>query len=386
MGDRDTHELAQIIIDNEPDLMSRLRNCPTSRAPNIFHCDPDTNIWSNLPPAAARELIVSKLDTATLSAREVRRIGSGRDIAYLVAARVIDSSFVDRLDKNLDLFAVDNGVFDSSTGSVVFRAIHPNDLISKTKTAGWSYDPQMAAAHRHDVDRFLSTTLPDPAERQIFLRFVATLLSGRRRVLRFLMLSDTPESSGSGKTSLLRLLGEFFGTFGTYTSEVSKYFMRATHNRGRNGHSAELAALEGKRLICIDAVQRNMDVDEGTLGLVSGGATTVSGRRYNSNRGFEFDWQAGIIITCTAGNCPRRILEDRVLFGRMLVIPMRSKFVSGDLQDPNDVRIEHGIGAMFNDMRSALADVLVELYDNRDVAFSDDEIPISMVQMKESMA
>ena len=82
MGDRDTHDLAQIIIENEPDLMIRLRNCPTSRAPNIFHCDPDTNIWSN---AAARELIVSKLDTAALT--------------YLVAARVIDSSFVDRLDR-----------------------------------------------------------------------------------------------------------------------------------------------------------------------------------------------------------------------------------------------------------------------------------------------
>lgn len=249
-----------------------------------------------------------------------------------------------RLDSDPDLFAVDNGVFDSSTGSVVFRAIQPDDVISKT--AGWSYDPRMAAAHRQDVDRFMAAVLPDPAERRTFLKFAATLLSGRRHVRRFFLLTDaTLETSGSsGKTALLRLLGEFFGRFGEYSSEVKD----------------ARAALLGSRLHAIDAVNRNTGVDESALG------------------GGEAD-AAGIVMTCLFGECPRSIMADR----RMLVIPMRTTFVS-EPRVPGEVRVESGVCARFKDMRSALADVLVELYDNRDVAFSDDNIPLSMLLTKDS--
>jgi hypothetical protein len=389
MGDRSLSELAQIIVDNDPEFMSRLRNCPVSSAtsakPNIFYCKPDTNVWSNMIPLAAQGLIASKLRTVVdLSMPEAHSAGSDRgrkELVKLVSAHVTaDHQFIECLDRNPNLFAADNGVFDSSTGSIVFRAIKPDDMISKT--AGWSYDPQMAAARRQDVDKFMKTIFPDDDERRIFLKFVATLLSGSRNVKRFVLLADTPGTEwNSGKTTLMHLLGGFFGRFCHYGG--AKFLTRSQRD---HGHDVGLQMKDGCRLLVADEViNRRYAIDNNMLRTVVDGPALVSGRAFRTRRLFSFFWQAGIILTCNEGGCPEGILTDQTLFNqRMLVIPMRTKFVCTEPKEPNEVRINQDIYKTFKDMRSALSDVFMELYDNRDEAFSDDNIPISMVQMKES--
>jgi hypothetical protein len=68
------------------------------------------------------------------------------DMVHCFSREVVDDSFTSRLNANLDLFVVDNGVFGMSNGGA-FRAITPDGF--KSLTAGWKYDPDLAKEYRY---------------------------------------------------------------------------------------------------------------------------------------------------------------------------------------------------------------------------------------------
>jgi hypothetical protein len=387
--DRTQYDLIMAFIQAAPEFLSRrIRNCPqTPRSgTKMYHCDPETNVWRRVSNVEAIDIILAEffrvIATTPGEARSMRTRQGRYFLLNQVGLDALDESFMDRLDSNCRLFPVDNGVFDSSSRPIAFRAIRPEDEISRT--AGWSYDANAGAAERNreDLDAYLSQVFPIPEERAIVLKFFANLLSGCRNAKKFLILAGRPGGS-NGKSTFLELMRRFFGNLSSW--DGARVMRRPRVQRGRNGHSEELAAIKGKRLLVADNMNRNDSLDEGALCLYAGGMAKAAGRHRGSSNMFSFDWQAGMVIVLLGGECPRYDMADRTLYRRMLVAPMRTKFVAADPSGPNEVRVDRSVTAMFPRLLSALADLFMELYENSDGPFEISSLPASMVEWRQSV-
>jgi hypothetical protein len=158
--DSDRHtddELINAVIAANPTLKERFKYAPDIKSSNcngLYVCDPVTNVWVQRHNAYVEEAMLEMFNRMELSPADKKHVESrrgGNDLLYWLGRKVLDEGFSARLDSNLDLFAVDNGVFDSSKGGLpLFRPIQPEDMIATT--AGWSYDQELAKKHRLDVE------------------------------------------------------------------------------------------------------------------------------------------------------------------------------------------------------------------------------------------
>ncbi len=102
-------------------------------------------------------MLVERFARMTLNDVDKRHVESRRgrgDMLYILASKVIDQALHNKLNGNLDLFPVANGVFDmTNNAAATFRKIRPEDYVSST--AEWEYDPELAREHRPEVDQFL---------------------------------------------------------------------------------------------------------------------------------------------------------------------------------------------------------------------------------------
>ena len=390
-GRNDDEALAKAVLAQEPNLAKRIRFAPEIKSNNcngIYYCDPDTNVWGQRPNPVLEKLIVDIFQGMELGAADKRHVNSRRgrnDILYIVASNKIDVGLSKKLDANLDLFAVDNGVFDVS--SKTFRPIEPDDYVSTT--AGWSYSAELAREKRRDVEAFLASVLPIEEERNVVLDYFASLLSGKRLEKKFLVLTDK-RSGNNGKSTLIRLVRQFFGE---YTVVNTPFVCKGSFDRDAESHSAGTEALAGKRLLVAEELKRSMKLDVARLKMFSGGGgVEIAGRRCGSGSQFKYTWQAGIVLIFNEGDCPHFDVADGAFVNRMVVAPMRSKFVEAatlDAMDP-DQEVEDytfpmdvQFGDKFASWSSALADILLERYDVG--ALSDSRIPAAMKEWRSSI-
>jgi len=395
---RSDEVLVELMMAEHPDAISRIRFCPDTKTANcsgIFYCDPASNVWRRRHNAVLENVLVGlfgRIGGDKISAAELKRVQGRRgraDMLHVLAGKSEDMGFSDRLDANLDVFAVDNGLFDSSSsgeGPPVFRKITPQDMVGRT--AGWSYDVAEAGEHRGAVEAFLAQVLPVPEERDVALAFFAGLLSGRRLAKKFLVLTD--KSGGdNGKSTLMVLFKLFFGGFADASG--AKYVCKGSFDRGKNDHDAGVELMRAVRLLIAEELKNTNRLDDGDLKAKSGGdETTAEGRSCGVGEGFRFVWQAGIVLVFNEGDCPQFDAGDRSFMKRMLIVPMRSKFVTcqpsavpTDYEFPVSDSVKHRFPAM----RSALADVLLEHFRSgmTSAFFADDRLPPAMREWRQSI-
>jgi hypothetical protein len=376
---RDDH-LVDFAVAARPQLLERFRFCPDAKSANttgFFACDPDTNLWSQKHVNVVEQAITEALDSGSvqgLSRSDVRFIGSRRgkgDLRHLFATKVIDETFLDRLNANLDVFACANGLVDMNTKE--FRDIRPEDCISLH--TGWEYSQEDARVHRPALEAFLEKLLPLPEERRVVLTYIAGLLSGRRVIKKLLVLTDRRAGS-NGKSTLVGLCKAFFGG---YSKLNNRFFNRGTFERDRDSHDAGLDPFAGYRLTILEEMKRSTKIDEGLVKWLTGGAgVVVAGRKLGSAECFRFTWQSGFIMVFNEGDAPTMDITDEAFVGRLLVAPMRSKFVQG--VPPQDesytYQADAGIDKKFKLWRSAMLDVLLDHYQTDNLGPQD--IPQSM--------
>ena len=215
----------------------------------------------------------------------------------LLQRKTLDESFMSRLDGDLDVFAVDNGLFDVKTK--MFRAIRPEDCVATT--AGWSYSTELSAEHRVVLRAFLERVLPVDMEREVVLAYFASLLSGRRREKKFLVLTDK-RAGNNGKSTLVALMTRFFGA---RASCNTSFVCRGSFERDRESHSAGTEAMAGKRLLVAEELKHGMALDDAMLKRYAGGAeVSVQGRRCGTGYHFSFVWQVDSSASApTAPSC-----------------------------------------------------------------------------------
>ncbi|KAG1654636.1 hypothetical protein FOA52_009192 [Chlamydomonas sp. UWO 241] len=163
----------------------------------------------------------------------------GRSVLQVVAREVVDEQLLDRIDTNLDLFAVNNGVFDTASGQMVYRPLEMQDYVMRH--AKWDYCPEQAGDKRTEVGEYLAEVLPVEEEREVVLRFFAALM--RRREKKFLVLPDK-SSGNNGKTTLLSLMAEFFGKYCSF--DGNKFACQSSLANGRDSHYAGLEHVSGR--------------------------------------------------------------------------------------------------------------------------------------------
>eukprot|EP00798_Chlamydomonas_sp_ICE-L_P002928 gene2928-biopygen14861 len=257
-----------------------------------------------------------------------------------VASLVLDETFADNLDNNPDLFAVNNGVFDSSSrDTVVFRNVEMTDNISRC--AKWDYhreDNYHLKRCKEDLDDFLRKVMPVDEERDVVLAFFAGLLSGRRKEKKFLAFTDKT-SGENGKSTLMALLGSFFDEYGS--SNGTKFMTKGSFARSRDDHDEGLKPMKG----------------------------------------------AGIVLVFNEGDCPKFVGGDSAFVKRMVVVPMRSNFVlHPDPQPEHEFERRDDLADALPTWRSALAQLLIEHFRRPGRSSIFDNLPVSMTEWKSCIA
>ncbi|PNH01958.1 hypothetical protein TSOC_012183, partial [Tetrabaena socialis] len=370
---RPDDDLAHLVIQTHPDAFARIVFAPDVKSSNcngLYFCDEDTNVWSQEHNGTMEEKVMSLFKSGSqsgslvLTEKELHYIASRRgraDMLHIVACKLANKGFKASLDSNRDIFPVANGCFDTSLvpGRTTWRALTLEDRVSIV--APWAYCPELAREKRAEVDRFLAQVLPIAEERSVVLTFFANLMSGRRCAKKFLVLTD--KSGGdNGKSTLLALFSLFFASF---AETNTKFVCKGSFDRDRDSHDAGMEPMKGKRLIVAEELKHDMTLDDALLKRLTGGdGVTISGRQCGSGSRFEFTWQAGIVMLFNEGDCPKFDAGDTAFMGRMLVAPMRAKFIdplrSEVSDDPYQFPMVANIQEKFPSWLPALADIFTD--------------------------
>ena len=380
----DDEELAKAVIAANPHLVDRIRFVPDLKSNNcngIFYCDEETNVWAQRSSTVIEKKLLPLFENLGLGSADLKHVNSKRgrgDMVYCVASEAIDERFISKVDTNLDLFATAGSVFDSRVNG--WRPIVPDDYAFTT--TGWAYDAEAAKEKRGEVDAFLEQVLPVPEERRVVLAFYASLLSGDRNVKKFLSFTDK-QGGDNGKSALSTLFTTFFGD---YVKINTKFVCKGAFDKDKDSHDAGMEPMRGKRLLVAEELKNHMTLDEALLKRVTGGSTVrIEGRRCGSNEQFKYVWQAGIVLIFNEDDIPKFDLGDAAFMKRMLVVPMRSRFVTKldpeDADEPFVFEVDQGLHAKFPGWCSALADVLLE---NRQapILFENNMLPPDMLQWR----
>ena len=376
--------LVRMWMEHNPELAAQFKFSPDAKSAScngLYRCDPDTHLWVQVHNTCVESVLREGFASIQgLGPDDRRFIGTRRgiqDLRYELGGRSLDSRFERRLDANLDLFALRNGVLDMAAKA--FRPIRPEDYLRCA--ADWDYSSEDSVLHRADVEAFLEQILPVAEERNVTLSYLAGLLSGRRCLKKVLVLTDR-RAGNNGKSTLISLLKCLFSE---YAQCNSKFVGRGSFDRDRDSHDAGMEPFIGCRLLIAEELKANMRLDVAMLKMLSGGAgVTVQGRRCGSSEVFRFTWTAGMVLVFNEGDCPQFDVGDEAWIGRMIVAPMRSKFVPGQLPDerePHTFPADTGLEERFPLWRSALLDVLLEHYRTEDFA----ALPKEMQEWKTSI-
>lgn len=382
-------DLVTTLLKEHPEIRRRFCFSPDKedKCDGLYYCDPTSNFWRKCHNSQIELSIVHAFDTVPgLSSIDRFYINSskGGEIMRRVLVRYICvENFSNKLDESVDIFAVRNGVFDMVTKR--FRPAVPEDCVSRH--ADWEYDADLAVKHRNDVEVFIKQILPIDEERKVVLSYCASLLSGRRRQKKFLACTDK-RSGDNGKSTLIQLFEGFMDVFGM---KETKFVCKGAFDKGRDNHDAGLHAAKGKRLIIAEELKHDMTLDVAMLKAYTGGSgIRVEGRKFGSESRFKFIWQAGFIIIFNEKDMPKFDSSDTAFLNRMIVVPMRSKFVTIDPECYNPELDEEytyprlpAVSESFHLWYPALADILLEHYDEQ---FNFDSVPKSMRQWKADVA
>lgn len=164
----------------------------------------------------------------------------------------------DDFDPNPFLFNVQNGVIDLKTGELL-----PHDRSYMcTQIANVEYDPKAKAP---EWERFLDLTQPNKQHRKYLQRLMGYALIGK--VIDQIFVVHTG-SGGNGKGVFLDVNSRVMGEYATVGQRES--FIRKNNS---NRIPADIASMEGRRLVLVDELNDNQKMDDALLKDISGGGS-----------------------------------------------------------------------------------------------------------------
>lgn len=154
-------------------------------------------------------------------------------------------------------FNVSNGVVDLRTGEL---HDHERTYMCSAISPDVVYDPDAKAPH---WEHFLALTQPDPIHRKYLQRLIGYTLIGEVIDQVFAVHIG---SGGNGKGVFLDTVSYVLGEYAT-TGQRDSFVRKSNSNR----IPADIASMEGKRLVVVDELNDNQKMDEALLKDITGG-------------------------------------------------------------------------------------------------------------------
>ncbi|KAK3809067.1 MAG: hypothetical protein JOS17DRAFT_796664 [Linnemannia elongata] len=181
---RSESALIQAFLAGNPGIVDIFKFCDNGKANNfdgLFVCSSVSGVWKKTHNARVEQILESRLKkyVVGLTESETRIIESHSNIQALrkmFVKEIYDDEFEEKIDENLDIFALLNGVYDLNLGAL--RRTNPQDYA--LTCTGWKYDEGLSVKHMDEVVDFFRKILPIEEERHIVLTFIASLLHGHR--------------------------------------------------------------------------------------------------------------------------------------------------------------------------------------------------------------
>lgn len=236
--------------------------------------------------------------------------------------------FVEMINEKKHLVGVMNGVFDLDLG--IFRDGRPDDYISLNTNINFKrFSPGCKMEKR--FYSFYTKIFNDKELGEYFLNVCASCFRGGN--IRKLFVIMTGPEGNNGKTTFAKLLEIIFGE---YFGKVEQEFVilgKSKSNAG--GARPDIEHIIGKRLICIDELDKNVKVDIGVIKKYTSGGDSVWNRGLYKD-GNKFTPQATFFCQC---NDPPAIpAYDNAIWNRSKFIEFLATFTTDAPDDIEEQR------------------------------------------------
>lgn len=237
----------------------------------------------------------------------------------------LDTKFYDKLDSNLMLMGVQNGVLDLENRE--FREGRPDDYVCKKCDVNY-IETDMSDPEFRDkintVEKFFQQILPIESVRKYLMLRFASCLTGHDDE-KFPILTGT---GGNGKTILLEFLQSVFGDYAcTVTTTIF-----TQRSGSSSAASPEIARIRGVRLISAEETEEGCSLNVAKMKELTGGNKITTRRLFEDIE--EFKPQAHWFLVCN--NLPKITSDDGGTWRRVRVVHFPSSFV----EDPSDPQYE----------------------------------------------
>jgi phage/plasmid-associated DNA primase len=196
-----------------------------------------------------------------------------------------DTQIVEKMDKNRNLLAFHDKVFDFTTCD--YRPIEPTDYISIT--TGYEAPPLNTPIHPI-LQKFLNSLFENEGKLEYLLKVLAYSLWGENKFQEFYMLQG--DNGGNGK-SLLMLLLMF--SVGKYYSSIPSAYITDNEDK-KSAPKPELAMAANARIVCMAEPDPTKSIQEKFLKEITGGDEQIV-RKLHLNP-FTFIPQFSVFILC----------------------------------------------------------------------------------------
>lgn len=272
----------------------------------------------------------------------------------------LDKYKIDKFDNNPYLIPFDNYTYDLKKH--ILRPIELTDYI--TETTGYAIRPRenIPKEEFDFIESIYNKILPDPEDREFFLRLVGSCISKTSNEKIFVILTDQLKGN-NGKSTIMK--GIMYA-LGELSKKGDPSLIYESHAESVNGHQQGYIAYKNKRLIFIDETSSTKQLATGRVkNLTSGADNKFSARRIHSSVIETFEWTGSIFICCNKGDFSTFKCKDSALLNRMRVVPFKSEFrfdIDEDIPEQNIYKIDNTVTEKFKLYREAHLYVLIDAY------------------------
>lgn len=238
-----------------------------------------------------------------------------------------DAEFINKLDSNVDLICVANGIIDLVKKE--FREVgstnppKPEDYISLC--TGTNYIPLECIGEdkMNPLMKFMRQVITDDDEYNYFLKFCSSTLDGHTREEFKILTGD----GGNGKSRWVKL-HEL--TLGQYCKKLSVDALTSKQQKNAAAAAPHLMQLIGARFVSIEEPEHRASLNTGFMKYLTGGDSMTGRELFKGMRTFTL--QAKYVFVCNTMLDIESV--DNGTWRRLQPLEFTSKFV--DKPDPNN--------------------------------------------------
>jgi P4 family phage/plasmid primase-like protien len=256
-----------------------------------------------------KKKLVSRLTKTLQKIAMVRTITPLRGIAQFAKAKLIDSSFSDKLNSKSFLLPIKEGkVFNIENGQVEER-LREHYF---TREFPVSYKPN---AKSDKLDNFLKDLMRNNDEMVEFLKDLIGYFTTGDISMQYILFFTGGGSNG--KTTFMEMLAKVFGQF--YSDVHKCCFMDSGK---KTSLSPELASMEAVRVACCNELKDNDVLDDDIVKKMTGGNKVPYRPLYGSVRQLIPHCKCVIITNLM----PQINFTDRAIYRRVIIVPFEAHY------------------------------------------------------------